>query len=167
MPARVQSDLLRLSAVVPTMAPQVARRRIDEPRDVKWLRVRLEGARLPEGDLDGVGQVADGEVIELHDRQTLEAGPADPDASRYLSPKNVNRERRSDILAGRGRPGGREGTRCRAERITRYVNGSLDKKRGSRPSAREVLRTQGGEATSHALTWPGASSASRAHCRSA
>ena len=60
VPTRVQADLLRLAAVVPAMAPQVTRRRIDEPRDVKWLRVRLEGARLPEGDLDGVGQTADG-----------------------------------------------------------------------------------------------------------
>ncbi len=151
VPTRVQSDLLRLAAVVPVMAPQLPRRRIDEPRDVKWLRVRLEGARLPEGDLDGVGQVADGAVIELHDRQTLEAGPADPDASRYLSPEPLIESDDPAILAeARQAVAGVEGTRARAERLTRYVNGLLDKKPTvSLPSAREVLRTKVGDCNEH------------------
>ena len=39
VPNRVQQDLLRMSAVVPVM-----RRRIDEPRDVRRMVLRLEGA---------------------------------------------------------------------------------------------------------------------------
>ena len=39
VPERVQQDLLRMSAVVPVM-----RRRIDEPRDVRRMVLRLEGA---------------------------------------------------------------------------------------------------------------------------
>ncbi|HEY6360295.1 MAG TPA: transglutaminase-like domain-containing protein [Vicinamibacterales bacterium] len=151
VPARVQSDLLRLAAVVPALAPQVTRRRIDEPRDVKRLRVRLEGARLPEGDLDGVGQVADGPIIELHDRQALEAGPADPGASRYLSPEPLIESDDPAIVAeARQAIAGVAGTRARAERLTRYVNGLLDKKPTvSLPSARDVLRTKVGDCNEH------------------
>jgi transglutaminase-like putative cysteine protease len=151
VPSRVQSDLLRLAAVVPAMAPQVTRRRIDEPRDVKSLRVRLEGARLPEGDLDGVGQTADGEVIELQDRLTLAAGPADPDASRYLAPEPLIESDDPAIVAEANQAiAGVTGTRERAERLTRYVNGLLDKKPTvSLPSAREVLRTKVGDCNEH------------------
>jgi transglutaminase-like putative cysteine protease len=42
------------------------------------------------------------------------------------------------------------GTRARAEKLTRYVNGLLDKKPTvSLPSAREVLRTKVGDCNEH------------------
>ncbi len=68
IPGRVQADLLRMSAVVPVM-----RQRIDEPRDVRRMRLRLEGADLAAPDVDGVGQTVDGSIIEIRDPQTLQA----------------------------------------------------------------------------------------------
>ena len=62
IPGRVQADLLRMSAVVPVM-----RQRIDEPRDVRRMRLRLEGADLTAPDVDGVGQTVEGSIIEIRD----------------------------------------------------------------------------------------------------
>ena len=151
VPTRIQSDLLRAAAVVPAMAPHLERRRIDEPRDVKRLRVRLSGAPVPGRDLDGVGQSADGDTIELSDRQALVAGPADPEASRYLAPEALIESDDPSIIAEATRAvAGVEGTRARAERLTRYVNALLDKKPTiSLPSAREVLRTKVGDCNEH------------------
>ena len=63
VPGRVQTDLLEVAAVVPELAPGY--KRIDDPRDVRRLRVRLEGADLSWADLDvvGAGQTMDGGVI--------------------------------------------------------------------------------------------------------
>ena len=66
----VQTDLLEASAVVPAM-----KQRIAEPRDVRRLRVRLEGANLAgpnvEKDLQGVGQSVEGDIVELRDPQSF------------------------------------------------------------------------------------------------
>jgi hypothetical protein len=51
IPGRVQADLLRMSAVVPEKPL-----RIDDARDVKRLRIRLEGVDFEDPDLSGVGQ---------------------------------------------------------------------------------------------------------------
>ena len=151
VPTRVQSDLLRAAAVVPAVAPHLARRRIDEPRDVKRLRVQLTGVTLPALDLDGVGQIFKGDSVELIDRQTLTAGPADPHASRYLAPETLIESDDPAIVAEAHKAvAGVEGARARAERLTRYVNGLLDKKPTvSLPSAREVLRTKVGDCNEH------------------
>jgi hypothetical protein len=151
VPGRVQSDLLRAAAIVPAMTRGLTARRIDEPRDVKRLRVRLEGAELPAGALDGVGQTSDGGVIELLDRQNLRAGPADPGASKYLAPELFIESDAPEIIAEAERAvAGVTGPRARAERLTRYVNGLLDKKPTvSLPSAREVLRTKVGDCNEH------------------
>ncbi len=151
VPMRVQSDLLQAAAVVPVMAPHLARRRIDEPRDVKRMRVQLSGVTLPALDLDGVGQIYQGDAIELIDRQTLTAGPADPHASRYLAPETLIESDDPAIIAEATQAvAGVEGTRARAERLTRYVNGLLDKKPTvSLPSARDVLRTKVGDCNEH------------------
>ena len=151
VPMRVQTDLLRAAAVVPGMAPHLARRRIDEPRDVKRLRVQLTGVTLPALDLDGVGQIFKGDSVELVDRQTLVAGPADPAASRYLGPETLIESDDPAIIAEAHKAvAGVQGTRARAERLTRYVNGLLDKKPTvSLPSAREVLRTKVGDCNEH------------------
>ena len=53
VPGRIQADLLQAAAVVP-----ITTERIDEPRDVRRLKLRLEGAELSLADVDGVGQTA-------------------------------------------------------------------------------------------------------------
>ncbi|MBI4886070.1 MAG: transglutaminase domain-containing protein [Acidobacteria bacterium] len=146
IPGRMQQDLLRMSAVVPVM-----RQRIDEPRDVRRLRLRIEGAELPRTDLDGVGQRVDGTVIEIRDPQTLQPGPADPDAARFLRPEPLIESDAPEIIAEADRAvRGVTGARARAERLTRYVNALLDKKPTvSLPSALDVLRTRVGDCNEH------------------
>ena len=146
VPGRVQTDLLAAAAVVPVM-----RQRIDDPRDVRRLRVRLAGADLSSPDLDGVGQRIDGDVIEILRPAAPVFGPPDPDAARYLAPEPFIESDDPAIqteaeLAVRGVVGGR----ARAEALTRYVNGLLDKQPTvALPSAREVLRTKIGDCNEH------------------
>jgi transglutaminase-like putative cysteine protease len=146
IPANVQQDLLRMSAVVPVM-PQ----RLDEPRAVRRLRLRLEGAELAHLELDGVGQTAVGSIIEIRDPRTLEPGPADPDAARYLAPEPLVESDAPEIVEETERAlQGVVGARARAERLTRYVDALLDKKPTvSLPSAVEVLRTKVGDCNEH------------------
>jgi transglutaminase-like putative cysteine protease len=146
VPNRVQQDLLRMSAVVPVM-----RRRIDEPRDVRRMVLRLEGAAVPGADLDGVGQTVDGSTIEIRDPRTLQAGPADPGAGAFLAPEPLLESDAPEIIAEANVAlKGVTGARARAERLTRYVNALLDKKPTvSLPSAREVLRTKVGDCNEH------------------
>jgi transglutaminase-like putative cysteine protease len=148
VPRRVQADLLNLSAVVPVM-----KQRLDEPRDVRRLRFRLDGADLSNPDLQGVGQTVTGSIIEIRDPRTLQPGPADPEAMRFLDPELLIESDAPEIraeaaLAMEGV--GVDGNRERAERLTRYVNALLDKKPTmSLPSAREVLRTKVGDCNEH------------------
>ena len=143
---RLQSDMLQAAAVVPEM-----RQRIDEPRDVRRLRVQLTGADLSGTDLEGVGQRVTGDVVEIQDPQGLTAGPADRDLARYLAPEAFIESDAPEIreeadIAMRGV----DGARARAERLTRYVNAILEKKPTmSLPSAREVLRTKVGDCNEH------------------
>src|SRR5258705_1349257 len=74
VPGSMQTDLLEAAAVVPPM-----RRRFDQPRDVRLLRLELDGADLTNADLQGAGQTVPGPTIELIDPPTLQPGPADPD----------------------------------------------------------------------------------------
>ena len=147
VPGRVQADLLETAAIVPVM-----KQRIDEPRDVRRLRLRLDGADLSDFDLDGTSQSAAGNgVVEIRDPQSLRPGAADRDAGRYLAPELLIESDAPEIraeanLAVRGATG----NRMRAERLTRYVNALLDKKPTvSLPSAREVLRTKVGDCNEH------------------
>ncbi len=144
--SRVQTDLLKAAAVVP-----VTKARIDEPRDVRRLRMRLDGADLSSPDLQGVGQSVNGNLVEIQDAQGLRAGPGDPDASRFLAPEPFIESDAPEIVAqAEIAVRGVTGTRARAERLTRYVNGLLDKKPTvSLPSAREVLRTKVGDCNEH------------------
>jgi hypothetical protein len=129
----------------------VTKERIDEPRDVRRLTLRLEGAELPAGDLDGVGQRVTGDLIELMDARTLTAAPHDESVEAYLQAEPLLESDDPDIRreaeqATRGAAGARD----RAERLTRYVNGLLDKKPTvSLPSASEVLRTKVGDCNEH------------------
>jgi len=150
--SRIQSDLLESSAVVP-----ITKERIDEPRDVRRLRIRLEGADWSVVDgvnASGAGQTvidAAKHIIEIRDPQTLVAAPADPDAARSLAPEPLIESDDPVIRAEADRAVvGVSGTRARAERLTRYVNGLLEKKPTmSIPSAREVLRTKVGDCNEH------------------
>jgi transglutaminase-like putative cysteine protease len=146
VPGRVQTDLLQAAAVVPAM-----RQRIDEPRDVRRLRLELDGADLTNADLQGAGQTVRGSTIELTDAQTLEAGPADVDADEYLKPEPLIESDAPEIRAEAEKAiAGAAGTRARAEKLTRYVNALLDKKPTvSLPSALEVLRTKVGDCNEH------------------
>jgi len=146
VPGRVQTDLLEAAAVVPAM-----RRRIDEPRDVRLLRLELRGADLTSADLQGAGQTVVGSTIELSDPQGLQAGPADPDIDLYLKAEPFIESDAPEIVAEAQKAvSGIEGSRARAEKLTRYVNALLDKKPTvSLPSAREVLRTKVGDCNEH------------------
>jgi transglutaminase-like putative cysteine protease len=142
---RVQSDLLRLSAVVPVM-----KQRIDEPRDVRRLRFKLTGTELT-ADMQGAGQTIAGDIVEVVDARTLTAGASDPEARRHLEPEPLIESDDPLIRAEAERAvAGADGDRARAERLTRHVNAMLDKKPTvSLPSAREVLRTRVGDCNEH------------------
>lgn len=146
VPEQVQTDLLQAAAVVPVM-----KERIDDPRDVRRLRLRLEGADLSHADLRGAGQTVAGDVIEIRDPRNLVAGPADPDVGRYLAPELFIESDAAEIVAEADLAvRGVTGDRARAEQLTRYVNGLLEKKPTvSLPSAREVLRTKVGDCNEH------------------
>jgi hypothetical protein len=129
-PGRVQADLLEAAAVVPVMTG--VRARIDEARDVRRLRVRLDGVDLPETDLDGVGQTFNGNVgnvIDIRDPQALRAGPADREAAKYLAAEPLIESDAPEIRAeAETAVGDAKDTRLRAERLTRHVNALLEKK---------------------------------------
>jgi transglutaminase-like putative cysteine protease len=149
VPARVQSDLLKASAIVPQM-----RQRIDDPRNVRRLRLRLTGADLPTADMSGAGQSLDGDVLELRSARELTADPLERDLERYLAPEAFIESDAPEIVeeAGRAlRPLTPESTdRARAEQLVRYVNVLLEKKPTvSLPSARDVLRTKVGDCNEH------------------
>ncbi len=146
VPGRVQADLLQVAAIVPTMPG-----RIDEPRDVRRLKLRLDGADVPAEDLSGAGQTADGNVIEIVDARSLQPGPRDEEIERYLKSEPLLESDAPEIRAEAEKAvRGATDDRGRAERLTRYVNGLLDKKPTvSLPSAREVLRTKVGDCNEH------------------
>jgi transglutaminase-like putative cysteine protease len=146
VPGRIQEDLLQAAAVVP-----VTTERIDEPRDVRRLKLRLEGAELSSADVTGVGQTVNGNVIELTDARVWQPGAPDPGVRAYLAAEPLLESDDPGIRAeAESAVNGIEGDRARAERLTRYVNGLLEKKPTvSLPSAREVLRTKVGDCNEH------------------
>ena len=146
VPGRMRADLLAASSVVPD--GEVA---IGEPRDVRRLRLRVDGLDLSGPDIDGVAQRVDGASLELRDPQFLGAQPPDLDASRYLAPEPLIESDAPEIVAEAAAAlRDVSGSRARAEKLTRYVNALLDKKPTvSLPSAREVLRTKVGDCNEH------------------
>ena len=146
VPGQMRTDMLQAAAVVPVM-----KQRFDEPRDVRRLRMRLEGVDLSGLDLDGVGQSADGNIVEIRDAGLLTAGAADPSAPQYLSPEPLLESDAPEIRAEAQKAVDRvKGNRARAEALTRYVNGLIEKKPTvSLPSALEVLRTRIGDCNEH------------------
>jgi transglutaminase-like putative cysteine protease len=152
VPSGIRADLLSASAIVPTGA-----QRIVEPRDVRRLRLRLTGAEVPQSDLAGVGQIVNGDVIEIHDAQgfTPEAAAVGIDVARFLQPEPFIESDAPEIRAeAAAAVGTLVGARTRAERLTRHVNAMLDKKPTvSLPSAREVLRTKVGDCNEHTVLY--------------
>jgi transglutaminase-like putative cysteine protease len=149
---RTRQDLLKASAVVPTIerhTPQLPP--IDDPRNVRRLRMRVEGVDLSSPDVQGAGQRVDGDMVEIVDAETITAGPLDPDVARYLTPEAFIESDDPDIRsAAEDAVRGAVGARARAEALTRFVNATLQKKPTvSLPSAREVLRTRIGDCNEH------------------
>jgi transglutaminase superfamily protein len=143
---RAQVDMLRAAAIVPLGA-----RRIDEPRDVRRMRLLLTNADLSGFDLNGVGQTFEQSTLEIRDPQSFKAETADPDASKYLAPEAFIESDAPEVIAeSEIAARGATDVRDRAEKLTRYVNAILDKKPTvSLPSAREVLRTRVGDCNEH------------------
>ncbi len=146
VPFGIREDLLAAAAIVPA-----SKTRIDEPRDVRRLRLRLTGADLSGFDLHGAGQTVDGNTVTIADPRSLGAQAADPGAARFLRPEPLIESDAPEIVEEAARAlKGVTGTRARAERLTRHVNAILDKKPTvSVPSAREVLRTRVGDCNEH------------------
>jgi hypothetical protein len=146
---RMRADMLQASAIVPEMN----RHAIVEPRDVRRLRLRLTGADLSTLAIDGEGQRIDGTEIELIDPRELIAGPAPADLDRYLAPEPFIESDAPEIRDAAERlVQGVEGTRARAERLTREINALVEKRPTvSLPSALEVLRTRVGDCNEHTV----------------
>ena len=146
VPGRMRVDLLAASSVVPDGEVTIG-----EPRDVRRLRLRVDGLDLSAPDIDGTAQRVAGTTLELRDPQFLAPQPADPDAPRYLAPEPFIESDAPEIVAEmQAALRGVSGSRARAEKLTRYVNALLDKKPTvSLPSAREVLRTKVGDCNEH------------------
>ena len=73
---RESPESARAMAVSRRMQVDLLRRRrsrrdcddaIDDPRDVRRIRIRLDGADLTSADLAGGGQKVDGDIVELVD----------------------------------------------------------------------------------------------------
>src|SRR5687767_6359707 len=91
---RIQADLLTMSAVVPR-----TRQRIEDPRSVRRLRIRLEGADLSGPDAQGAGQTADGNVVEIVDARSLVPNRTDEDLGQYLEPEPFLESDAPEIVA--------------------------------------------------------------------
>lgn len=142
------AGLLESAAVVPTLT---TKKRINDPRDVRMIRLKLDGADLTSPDLRGVGQAVDGDVIEIHDARTLQPGPPEKHVAAYLAPEPLIESDDPEIhAAALAAVGNATDPRTRAERLTRRVNAMLDKKPTvGLPDAREVLRTRVGDCNEH------------------
>jgi hypothetical protein len=142
----VQADLLEAAAIVPQ-----TKQRIDDPKMVTLLKLRVEGVELAGPDLQGAGQTVDGNEVTLRDPEDLRPGPPDPAAASFVSAEPFIESDAPEIVAeaAKAAAGARE-PRVQAERLVRYVHSILEKKPTvSLPSAREVLRTRIGDCNEH------------------
>src|SRR5262249_26971488 len=79
-----RTDLLEAAAVAPSNATKL---RIDDPRNVRALRLRVQGIDLSNPELHGTGQLVNGDVVEVRDARTLTPAAADVDVARYVKPE--------------------------------------------------------------------------------
>jgi hypothetical protein len=150
VPGDLQKDMLETAAVSPK-GPG----RIDDPRLVDVLRLRVEGLTVGGADLQGAGQTVADNVFEIRDLTTEAAGPPDPEADRYLGPEPFIESDAPEILAeAKKAVADAVGPRAQAERLVRHVNALIEKKPTvSLPSAREVLRTRVGDCNEHTVLY--------------
>jgi hypothetical protein len=148
VPGRIQADLLEASALVPAGG-----RRIDDPRGVTRLRVRIDGLfGLDGADLEGAGQShAAGGVIEVSEARTATRAPAPAELAPYLAPEAFLESDAPEIQAEAEKAtAGVTTPRLRAERLVRHVHAIVEKRPTvSLPSALEVLRTRVGDCNEH------------------
>ena len=112
---RIRQDLLDASAVVPVVEPRTPPLPpIDDPRNVRRLRMRVEGADLSSPDLQGAGQRIDGNTVEIVDAQTLVAGARRRRSRSVPEPGALHRERRSGHSRGGRRSSRQSGRPTRA-----------------------------------------------------
>jgi hypothetical protein len=150
VPGEMQRDMLQAAAVEPA-GPG----RIDDPRLVDRLRLRVEGLSAGGPDLQGAGQTVAGDVFDIRDLTAAVAGPADPEAAQSLKPEpfieSDDPEIRKEAEKGAADA---VGPRAQAEKLVRHVNFILEKKPTvSLPSAREVLRTRVGDCNEHTVLY--------------
>ncbi len=147
VPGAVQADMLEASALVP-VRPQ----RIDDPRTVARLRLRIDGlSGLDPADLSGAGQSNDGGTIEVQDARDLTPGPAPDDLERYRGAEVFLESDAPEIRAEAEKAAaGATTSRLRAERLARHVHAIVEKRPTvSLPSALEVLKTRVGDCNEH------------------
>jgi transglutaminase-like putative cysteine protease len=147
VPGAVQSDLLEAAALAPSGG-----QRIDDPRTVALLRVRIHGlAGLDPADLVGGGQSEAGGTIEVRDSRDLGAEPTPAGLEAYLHAGPFLESDAPEIRAEAAKAAAGAATpRLRAERLTRYVHANVEKRPTiSLPSALEVLRTRVGDCNEH------------------
>jgi transglutaminase-like putative cysteine protease len=147
VPGAVQSDMLEAAALAPTGGP-----RIDDPRTVALLRVRIRGlAGLDPADLAGDGQSEAAGTIEVRDSRDLAPGVVPAGLDAYLRAEPFLESDAPEIRAEAEKAAAGAATpRLRAERLTRHVHAIVEKRPTvSLPSALEVLRTRVGDCNEH------------------
>ncbi len=119
VPYSVRADMLEAAALVPD--PPV---RIDDPSLVSRLRVRLSPLdRFDREDLDGQGQSASGDVIEVVDPESLRPSTRVPGLERFLRPEPFVESDAPEIRAeARHAVRGAVSPRKQAETLVRYVH---------------------------------------------
>ena len=144
----IGAALIENAAVVPKWT---TRKRIDDSRDVRRVRIRVDGLSLDTADMTGAGQALDGDMVEIHDARSLESERTPADLWQYLKPAPLLESDDPAIRrAAETAVGDATDDRARAERLTRAVNAMLDKKATvGLPSARDVLRTRVGDCNEH------------------
>jgi hypothetical protein len=150
VPGDLQKDMLQAAAVAPSGPGK-----IDDPKLVDLLRLRVEGLSSGGSDLQGAGQSFTGGVIEIRDLTAAAAGAPDPEAARHLGPEPFVESDAPEVQAeARKAVAEVTGARPQAERLVRYVNALIEKKPTvSLPSAREVLRTRVGDCNEHTVLY--------------
>lgn len=140
--------LIENAAVVPKWT---TRKRVDDSRDVRRVRIRVDGLSLDTADMSGAGQTLDGNLLDIRDPRSLGSEQAPLDLPLYLKPEPLIESDDPAIRrAAAAAVGDAADDRSRAERLTRAVNAMLDKKATvGLPSARDVLRTRVGDCNEH------------------
>jgi transglutaminase-like putative cysteine protease len=148
VPGKIQTDMLAAAAIV----PEGRTRRLDDPRAVARLRVRIEGADSFGGpDVQGAGQTAANGVFETVDARTLRPSALDPSAPQYVEAEPFLEVDDPEIRAEALRVvRDRLDDRAKAEALLRFVHSFVEKRPTvSLPSAREVFRTRVGDCNEH------------------